>query len=137
MVNRSTSTNFFAPRRQERKEIQKSPFHPPLTKGERGGFEEPWRPLRLYASHRFSDSVIQNSTENFKYLWLALSCQTLNGVLNRCSCSWFDKLTTLSKVDEWLVFVNEHDLNGPHGFALKVFIVALCGREDKKADRQQ
>ena len=23
------------------------PFHPPLAKGERGGFEEPWRTLRL------------------------------------------------------------------------------------------
>ena len=29
-----------------------------------------WRALRLCASQRFSDSVIQISIENFKYLWL-------------------------------------------------------------------
>ncbi len=30
----------------------------------------PWRPLRLCASHRLSDSLNPNSTENFKYVWL-------------------------------------------------------------------
>jgi hypothetical protein len=47
MFNRAASTTFIAPRRQE---IQKSPFHPPLTKGERGGFEETWH---AFASLRF------------------------------------------------------------------------------------
>src|SRR6266542_2240509 len=30
----------------------------------------PWRALRLCASHLFSDSAKQNSTENFIYVWL-------------------------------------------------------------------
>ncbi len=29
-----------------------------------------WRPLRLCASHRSSDSLNPNLTENFKYLWI-------------------------------------------------------------------
>ena len=45
MFHRITSRNLLSPRRQERKEIQKSPF---LTKGERGGFEERWRALRSF-----------------------------------------------------------------------------------------
>jgi hypothetical protein len=71
MLNKTTSRKFIAPRRQARKEIQKSPFHPPFTKGERGGFKEPWRvALRpfdlaqdmLCASHLFPDSAVQKAT---------------------------------------------------------------------------
>ncbi len=32
-----------------------------------------WRPLRLCERPSFPDSVIQNSTENFKYVWLGFS----------------------------------------------------------------
>ena len=37
----------------------------------------PWRPLRLCESNLFPDSVIQNSTKNFKYIWLELPPPTL------------------------------------------------------------
>ena len=33
-------------------------------------FLRTWRPLRLCASHRLSDSLNPNSSENFKYVWL-------------------------------------------------------------------
>ncbi len=33
-------------------------------------FVRSWRPLRLCASHRLSDFLIPNLTENFKYLWI-------------------------------------------------------------------
>jgi hypothetical protein len=65
----------FSPKAQRAKEIQKSPFDPPLAKGERGGFEKTWRALRrrclgqtwrLGGSHLFSDSAGQYLTENFK-----------------------------------------------------------------------
>ncbi len=33
-------------------------------------FVRSWRPLRLRASHRLSDSLNPNSTENLQYVWL-------------------------------------------------------------------
>src|SRR5262249_37626782 len=51
LFNKMTLRRFLPPRRQERKQIQKSPFHPPLTKGERGGFDEPWEALRHHSGH--------------------------------------------------------------------------------------
>ena len=62
MFDRTTSRNFLPPRRQDRKEKIFSRFRT-------------WRALRLCASHLFSDSASQYSTENFKYVWLGLLCK--------------------------------------------------------------
>jgi hypothetical protein len=55
MLDRTTSRNLFAPRRQERKE-------------KTYGFSE-LGVLCVFARVIFSDSVIQNNA-NFKYVWL-------------------------------------------------------------------
>jgi hypothetical protein len=64
MFDRTTLRNFFAPRRKERKEIQKS-RNPTLTKGDRGGLEELGVPfgvvqdmLCMFARVIILDSVI-------------------------------------------------------------------------------
>ncbi len=40
----------------------------------------PWRPLRLCASHRLSETLNPNSTENFKYVWLDLRVLLGSGI---------------------------------------------------------
>ena len=72
------------------KEIQKSPFHPPLTKGERGGFEKPWCPLRLCGTGHALRSLretqcysVFSSFQNFKYVWLGFHEREVSG-FQRC-----------------------------------------------------
>jgi len=102
MFNGTTSTKFIAPRpvlsevegtpRTQRKILrhfdrrEKSFLDPSHSLGMTALGPSPWRSLpfdftqggefielRLCASDLFSDSVLQNSTENFKSVWLDLS----------------------------------------------------------------
>jgi len=73
-------------------------------------------PSRLCASHRFPDCVIQNSTENFKYLWLAFHSLNLGeearrralGLLNlvKWSVEWHPPAGQRSQVGDPL---HDHD----------------------------
>lgn len=46
--------------RAQHVEIQKSTFHPPLTKGERGGFDESWRFCVFAGVVGVSDCIVPN-----------------------------------------------------------------------------
>jgi hypothetical protein len=57
-------------------------------------FSEPWRPLRLCASHRFSDLLF---IQNVKYLWLVFSqLATLNSIRGGAQCE-----TSVCKTKWW------------------------------------
>src|SRR3990172_8189879 len=78
MLNKTTSRKFLAPSTPSSQRNPEIPFHPPLTKGERGGFEKPWRPLRPGSGHALRSSrekqsfPIRFSSVKFKYVWLGL-----------------------------------------------------------------